>query len=425
MSSFLGFFVFILLLVVIFVMINEKLVKITSEIALLIFSLIIGVALAIFRMVAPENNPVEPLIKAIAEFRIDKVLLEVLLCFMMFNGASELKLGALIKNFKPICMLAFLTTVLSSALYGLLFWGLASIMGLGIGFELCFLLGAIISPTDPIAATGILNKMGLPKNVTAIMEGESLFNDGTGVALFIFLKDLYLDTPGSNFFLVMGRELFGAILVGFVISFVLSFVIKATDDPKKHILISLLAVSSCYFLCELFGFSGCIACVVCGIYFSTFMDRLRAKKKDLDPNDYYKDFWTIVDTILNDILYVMIGLSFIFVTRINLFIIVAIAAIVFNLASRFAGVYVSMLATRQFPDGYRTTPFTLLMTVSGLKGGLCLALAMSASEFLPEHAYTVILFITYVTILFTTIVQGLSVGPVYKWIKKKWPRQEC
>ena len=253
------------------------------------------------------------------------------------------------------------------------------------------------------------------------MEGESLFNDGTGVALFIFIKNLYLDTPGSNFLLVMGRELFGALLVGFVVSFILSFLMKVTKDPYKHILISLLAVASCHVICETLEFSGPIACVVCGIYFTTFMERYKAKEKDLDPRDYYRDFWSVVDMILNYILYVMIGLSFVFVAKIEWFIVIGLAAIVFNLVARYCGVYLGIFATRQFPDGYKRTPFTILMTVSGLKGGLCLALAMSASSFLTEEAYFFILFVTYVTIIFTTVAQGLTVGKVYTWIQKKWP----
>lgn len=128
------------------------------------------------------------------------------MCFMLFTGASELKLPSLVHNIKHISLLALLTTLIASSVYGVLFWVVTKIIGLDVGFTLCFLLGSIVSPTDPIAATGILNKMGLTKNVTAVMEGESLFNDGTGVALFIFIKDLYLDTKSSNFLLLWVRN---------------------------------------------------------------------------------------------------------------------------------------------------------------------------------------------------------------------------
>lgn len=417
MSHFLTFLVVMLILIVFISLLNEKVTKLPNEIALLVFSLVVGVVLSILirgDVIAPSKD----IMHVLDTFRIDKILLEVLLCFMLFTGASELKLPELVNNFKPISLLAFLATLITSAIYGLLFWGLTSILGLNIGFTLCFLLGSIVSPTDPIAATGILNKLGLPKNVTAVMEGESLFNDGTGVALFIFIKDLYVDSKGGNFLLVMVKELFGAILVGLAVSAVFFLLIKLTKDPIKHIIISMSAVALAYCICEEFGFSGVIASVVCGIYFSTMMEKYKAANKDMDPSEYYKDFWKIIDTLLNDILYVMIGLSFVFVVRIKFFVLIAFAAVVFNVLARFAGVWLATLASRQAPDGYEMKPFSILMTWSGLKGGLCLALAMSASDFLPSGVYSFILFVTYVTILFTTIVQGLTVGRLYKKLQK-------
>lgn len=419
MDRFLMYIVAILLIAVVCVFLNEKYVKIADEIALLITSLAVGVVLIIL-IKCDRFIDTEVIMKTITEYRLDKLLMEVLLCFMLFTGASELKLPQLVNNFKPICLLALLTTIISSAIYGALFWGLFTLLGVNMSFMMCFLLGSIVSPTDPIAATAILNKMGLTKNITAVMEGESLFNDGTGVALFIFIKNIIEDTKSTNFFAVMGRELFGAILVGLVVSTICVFFIKATIDPIKHIMISLLAVSSCYVICEHFGFSGVIASVICGIYFSTMMDTYKKRNVDIDPDDYYKDFWSIVDKLLNYILYVLIGISFVYVTRVKHVVIITIAAIVFNLAARYVGVLTSTLISRQCPDGYKIKPFTMLMTWSGLKGGLCLALAMSAIEYLPADAYKIILYITFVTIIFTTVVQGLTVGRVFNWLKAKY-----
>lgn len=418
MGSFLTFLIAVLILIVTITLFNEKVTKLPSEIALLVFSLLVGIVLTIL-INGDVLIPSQEVMKTLSTFRIDKVLLDVVLCFMLFTGASELKLPELVHNFKPICLLALLTTVIASALYGFLFWCVAMLLGVDMNFTLCFLLGSIVSPTDPIAATGILNKLGLSTNVTAVMEGESLFNDGTGVALFIFIKDLYMDTKGSNFFAVMFKELFGALIVGLLVSFIFFLLIRATKDPIKHIIISMSAVALSYCICEEYGFSGVIASVVCGIYFSTMMDKYKAQNEDMDPSEYYKDFWKIIDTLLNYVLYVMIGLSFVFVAKVKYMVVIAIAAIVFNAVARFVGVLIATVASRQCPDGYEIKPFTILMTWSGLKGGLCLALAMSASEFLPAEAYAVILLVTYVTILFTTIVQGLTVGKLYKAIQDK------
>lgn len=415
MENFLIYLVIILFLIVVCVMFNDRITKLPTEIAILIFSLIVGIVIKLLFSVDEELSL--QIMSTITKFRLDKVLMDGLLCFMLFTGASELKLPSLVNNFKPIALLALLTTVIASVIYGTMFYCVALILGLDINFTLCVLLGSIVSPTDPIAATSILGKMGLTKNVTAVMEGESLFNDGTGVALFIFVKQLYLDTSQSNFFVVMGKELFGAILVGVAVSFVLSFLVKATSNPINHILISLLAVSFCYVMCEELEFSGVIASVVCGIYFSTMMDRYKAADKDLDPDNYYKDFWSIIDKLLNYILYAMIGISFVYIVKVEWFVIVAIAAVIFNLVARYLGVLLSTAIVRQCPDDYKIKPFTILMTWSGLKGGLCLALAMSAIEFLPVNAYYLILYITYITIIFTTVFQGLTVGKVFNTIK--------
>lgn len=424
MENFLLYLVCILFIIVAIIIFNEKVTKFANEIALLMFSLLVGIVLLILNNISVETSATVGIIETIGKYRLDKVLLEGLLCFMLFTGASELKLPSLVHNFKPICLLALLTTVIASGIYGCLFWCVTKLIGIDIDFTLCLLLGSIVSPTDPIAATGILNKMGLTKNITAVMEGESLFNDGTGVALFIFLKELYLDTKSQNFLVVMGKELFGAIIVGLAVSFALSMLLKMTNDPIKHILISLLSVSMCYVICEHCGFSGVIASVVCGIYFSTFTQKLKAENKDLDPEDYYEDFWSVLDKIFNYVLYVMIGIHFVYLTKVKWFVFVAIAAIVLNLVARYLGVLISTTISRQCPDGYEIRPFTILMTWSGLKGGLCLALAMSAEEFLPTSAYNFILYVTFITIIFTTVIQGLTVGRVFEWIKVKWPKAE-
>ena len=418
MGSALIFLTAILFAVSVIVLVNEKFLKLADEIVLLIFSLLGGIVLLV--VVNTDAFPqTQILMNTISRFRIDKVLLEVFLCFMLFTGASELKLKSLVNNFKPICLLALLTTVITATIYGGLFYLVTRLLGMDISFTLCFLLGSIVSPTDPIAATGILGRMGLTKNVTAIMEGESLFNDGTGVALFIFIKGILLDDKGSNFAVVMCRELFGAVIVGLVVSFLFSLLIRATMDPVKHIIISMMTVAFCYTVCDHFGFSGVIASVICGIYFSTMMDRYRVNNEDWDPSDYYKDFWTIMDKLLNYVLYVMIGISFVYVTRIPHLIVVAIAAIVINLVSRYIGVLISTIISRQQPDNYKLQPFTILMTWSGLKGGLCLALAMSIADILTASEYGFVLYVTFITIIFTTVIQGLTVGKVFTFVQKK------
>lgn len=417
MEHFLVFLSLILVFIMLSLVINEKTIKKPNEIFLLGASLIVGLFFFLCKQFGFFVN-LDIVIETIDRFRIDKVLMDILLCFMLFSGASELKLNDLIKNFKPISLLAFGTTVISSCLFGAILYGVSVLFGIGLSYTTCVLAGAIISPTDPIAATGILNKLGLSEDVIATMEGESLFNDGTGVALFIFIKNLIEDTASSNFFVIMIRELGGAIIIGLLVSFVFFFIMKHTTDPIKLVIISLAAVTVCYSVCEKLECSGVIATVVCGIYFSTMKDKLHTEVEDLDPHNWYNDFWHIIDNLLNYILYVLMGISLIYLSLRKYAIIIAIVSILGNIIARFIGVHISSVLVKKNPGGFNNFCFTILMTGGGLKGGLCLALALSTNSFLDQVSYDYIIIAAFAIVVFTTMVQGLTISSIYKKICK-------
>lgn len=422
MANFLVFFAAILVIIVAVTILNEKTLKQPNEIIILAASLILGILLSLFNKFGLfEITP--RIIKVLNTYRIDKVLLEVLLCFMLFSGASEIKLNELIKNSKPILLLAFITTFISSSLFGAMFYGVCYVLGIDMSFTLCFLLGSIVSPTDPIAATGILAKLGLSEDLVATIAGESLFNDGIGVAIYVFLESLYMNVKKENFVFVMSKELIGAVAVGFIVSIILFKILEYTEDPIKHISISLIAVTLCYTLCEHWGFSGAIASVICGVYFSSMHDKYKEKKPCIDCCNWYDDFWKIIDTLMNYVLYVMIGLSFVYVVKVRYAIVIAVAVIIINLIARFSGVFISSVLVRNNPGNYSDKNLTVLLTWSGLKGGLCLALGMSTSAYLPKTVYDYFLIVTFSIIVFTTIIQGLTVPKVYKKIQDTLPEK--
>lgn len=422
MSNFLVFIVSLFIIIAVVTTFNEKFIKQPNEIVILIFSLILGILLSVFRSFGILSDT-SKIVSVLNTYRIDRVLMDVLLCFMLFSGASEIKLNEVIKNFKPISLLAFITTFISSLLFGSLFYGVAYLLGIDISFTLCFLLGSIVSPTDPIAATGILVKLGLSEDLVATIAGESLFNDGVGVAIFVFLKSLYTNSSKENFALVMSKELLGAIAVGFIISIISFKLLEITEDPIKHIIVSLIAVILCYTICEHFGFSGAIACVICGFYFSSKHDKYKELSPCVDCCDWYDDFWKIVDTLMNYVLYVMIGLSFVYVVNVKYSIIVTVAVILINLLARFTGVYISSVLVRNNPGHYSNFNLTVLLTWSGLKGGLCLALAMSTGSFVKSLVYDYFIIVAFSIIVFTTIIQGLTVPKVYEKIQHSLPEK--
>lgn len=419
MESILGSLLFILFLVVLIGIVNEKTIKISGDIALVLFSFAIAVVVKIlgqFDVIPLTSN----IIHKLAGVDLQEFLMEGILCFMLFSGASGVNFNRFVKNIKSISLLALLSTVLSSFIYGGIFYLLNLALGLGFSIWLCILLGCIVSPTDPIAATSILKKAGLSKNVSTVIEGESLFNDGTGVAVFVCIKNIVSDTSDLSFPVLMAKELLGAIAIAFVISFVMFRILRSTNNPMFHILISLLDVVLAYVICEELGCSGVIASVVCGLYFSRKMSQNEAWRKVVDPKDWYQDFWHIADTLLNSVLFIFIGLAVLNLPGHQYIVLLIISAIVINCIARFLGVGTSALiiGKRKIPNKYSAFEFTTLMTWSALKGGLSLALALSTKEFLPEAAYNVIFIVTCVTVYFTVVVQGLTTQSVFKVVEK-------
>lgn len=420
MESILIGLLFILFLVICFGIVNERTLKISNDIALVLFSFFLAAVVKILQ----ETDVVSfqgTVVGDIAGLNIQEFLMDGILCFMLFSGASGVNFNRFVKNIKSISLLALLSTVISSFIYGGLFYLLNLALGLGFSVWLCILLGCIVSPTDPIAATSILKKAGLSKNVSTVIEGESLFNDGTGVAVFVCIKNIVNDTSDLSFPVLMAKELLGAIAIGLIISFLMFRLLRSTNNPMFHIFISMFDVVASYVVCEELGCSGVIASVVCGIYFSRSMAKYEDWHRVVDPKDWYEDFWHIADTLFNSVLFILIGFAVINIPMHPYIVILVIMAVIINFIARFLGVGASALiiGKKKIPNKYSAMEFTTLMTWSALKGGLSLALAFSTKEFLPEEAFQVVFIMTCVTMYFTIVVQGLSTKAVFG-IVERW-----
>lgn len=412
------FLIILLTFIVCIGIINERIFHMQSDIALIFFSLIISLVLLAAKTFLPFDG-LNAFIDNLGEFGFEEYLMDGVLCFMLFAGASKVNMKKFKQNLRPISLLALLTTLISSFLYGAIFFGIATLFHIPMDIWTCILLGCVVSPTDPIAATGILNKIGLSKNVCSVIENESLFNDGTGVTLFIFVRSIIVHSGDSNFAKLMFQEIVGAVAVALIVSWLLFKLMELTRDPIKYILISLLDVSTVYMVCEHLGFSGVIASVVCGMFFSYSMGKIERRVKVIDPKEYYEDFWEILESILNAILFVMIGLLVLDIEISKYAAIIIPAAIIILVLSRAVGVFVSSILTgKRIPGNYNLMEFVTLMTWSALKGGLSLALAFGTAEYLSPDIYNVFINVTYVTIFFTVLVQGLTVKKVYFALEK-------
>lgn len=417
MNDFLPKIVILLLLVVVLGYFNEKVTKFTYEIALMLFSVAISGILLILSMALKENVSVSQYLSNIQFFNLESFLMEGVLCFMLFAGSCHMSLSDFRKYARTISVLAIGATLLGAVFYGILFYGAGKIFGLNLPLPVCLMFGSITAPTDPIAATSILKKFNLPKDTGFIIEGESLLNDGVGVALFVCFSGIVTAQKNGNFFLIMAKELFGAVLVGMAVTTVCFYICKRTGDETRQIFASLLAVSAAYVLCEILGFSGAIASVVCGVLFSALRDRAKRQGIALNMNQF-DVFWGILDNLLNSCLYVILGLSFIHILQMPQVILLSAAAIIANLMGRAGSVGVATFLTGPLPDGYDRLSFIKLLTWGGLRGGLSVALAMSTQNLVDAGVYYVLLGGTYAIVFFTTIIQGMTMKRVYQNIEK-------
>ncbi len=412
------FLIVVLAYIVIIGTVNDKLFHIQSDIALIFFSSLLSLILLLLRAVFPME-PLQNLIGKLGDFNFREYLMDGMLCFMLFAGSSKVNMGKFKTNLRPICLLAFLTTLIASFFYGGLMYLAAMAFGLPLDFWTCVLLGCVVSPTDPIAATGILNKIGLSKNVCSVIENESLFNDGIGVTLFIFVRSIITKSGDSNVAVLLTKEILGAAVVALGMSFLMFQLIKISRDPIRNILIALLNVLLVYMICEHVGFSGVLASVICGFFFSYNMDKIKRQVDVIDPHHFYTDFWEILEGILNGVLFVMIGFVVLTVSISKFAAIIVPVALISLILSRAAGVSISTVLTgHNIPGNYNLPEFVALMTWSALKGGLSLALAMETEAYLPAEVYEIFLNIAFVTIFFTVLVQGLTVRRVYYGLEK-------
>lgn len=421
----------LLLLVVMFSFINEKTVKLPYEIGLVVFGFIFVVIYIVGRNLNIVHIPIEFLV-LYREFDFTDFLYKGVLCFMLFSGASRIEFGDFKADKYLIGSMAIIGTLVSTVVYGLLFFGLGYLIHVNISFLEACILGAIVAPTDPISAMSILAKAGLPKRIGLIIEGEALFNDGVAVAIFATLLTALKLSANSvsvmSFTWGLTTEILGAVVVGFVVSFLLFEVFKRSNDNFIKIFTSILTVMLAYLICEYFVFSGPIAAVICGLYYASGIAGLQRNNHICMTEELYNlfySFWSVVDNLLNGILFLLVGVILLDIKNINTFsvgiiFIIAVGAIVFNTIARMAGVYVSMIFNKNPPKdkGMKNLKFITFMTWAGLKGGLCLALIMGTSISLTTPTYNLFLVATYAIVLFTTVVQGLTVGKGYIILSK-------
>ena len=390
---------------------NEKVFHLTYEIALLLSSMLVGICM-LMAASALQNRSTGEILRKVQLFNLEDLLMKGVLCFMLFAGSCHLKLSHFREHARPVGVLAFFCTLVGTLIYGFLFYGISLIVKIPLSLPACLMFGSITAPTDPIAATSILKKFGLPKTTGFLMEGESLLNDGVGVALFVVFSGIVTARSSGGFLTIMLRELLGALLIGACVTWVSFQIFKRLQDKRLQIITSLFMIACSYVLCEALECSGAIASVVCGVTFSTL--REREEQKSAWHLTVFDDFWETLDALLNSSLYVMLGISLVRIVQMPHVFALSLIAILCNLAARSGSLWAGTYLLGPIPDGFTRKGFVALFTWGGLKGGLSVALAMSTVTMLPETTYHILLGCVYAIVFFTTVVQGLTMKAVYR-----------
>lgn len=350
----------------------------------------------------------------------DKTLLHGMLSFLLFAGALHIDINDLAERKWTIGTLATVGTVLSSFLVGMLTWWVLGWVGIELSFIYCLLFGSLISPTDPIAVLGILKTAKAPKSLETKITGESLFNDGVGIVVFLVFLEVATGThevSASHIGMLFVQEAIGGLLFGLGLGYLTYRMLQSVDNYQVEVLLTLALVAGGYGLAGALHLSGPIAIVVAGLFIGNhgrLFGMSAATRHHLDV------FWELVDEVLNAVLFVLIGLEVLVLTFTQDYLLASLLIIPLVLFARFVAVGIPITLLRSF------RPFSpgvvRIMTWGGLRGGISVALALSIP---PGPERDVILAITYAVVIFSIVVQGLTVKKLVTWTMQRYAEEDA
>ncbi|MBF0224729.1 MAG: sodium:proton antiporter [Desulfobacterales bacterium] len=395
-------------LTAIFAYINYHFLKTQMSIGLMILSLFFSLlSILINKLGFPIDVYANNLVNSI---NFSKVLLDGMLGALLFAGALYINIDELYEEKLVIGILSSIGVITSTFIFGGIIYILTSMMQLNLRLIDCMLFGALISPTDPIAVLGILKSAGAPKNLKVQISGESLFNDGFGVVVFLILLEVSMGGTNSlsigHILFLFITEVIGGILIGMIIGYLAYRLLKTVNNYQVEIMITLAVAVGGYQLSSSLHCSGPISVVVSGLLIGNH-GRMFAMSEI--TREHLDMFWELIDEILNGLLFVLIGLEVLVLSLKGDYLLAGIVAIPVGLFARFIsiGIPVTLLSNFNFKN---FSPNVIkIMTWGGLRGGISVALALS----LPNNPQrNIIITMTYVIVVFSIIIQGLTIKKI-------------
>lgn len=390
----------------VFSYVNFQYIRMPAKIGVMTIALALSLALLISGWLGVADGK-EQAAQVLRGIDFNRALLHGMLAFLLFAGAQHLDLNDLNHEKTAVVLLATVSVIVSTAVVGGAVWLMLGLIGVEMGLTSALLLGALISPTDPIAVIGIMKNARAPKSLETQISGESLFNDGIGVVVFLILLQV---ATGKSAISVVGitllfaEEAAGGLLLGLSAGYIAYLLLKGIDHYQVEILVTLALAMGVYALAEALPIplSAPIAVVAAGLLIG---NQGRALAMSPETREHVDTFWELIDEILNAVLFLLIGLQVLVIPFNWGFVIAGLAAIPITLLARWisaAGVVALLSLLRPIAPG--TIP---ILTWSGLRGGISVALALSLPSMNEKNA---IIAMTYAVVIFSIIVQGLTVG---------------
>jgi CPA1 family monovalent cation:H+ antiporter len=393
----------------IFGYINVRFLKLPNTIGLMLITIVF--TLAVFGISYFDDTLLNAERYIISQIDFKTVLLDIMLSFLLFAGALHTNFEQLKVQRWPILVFSTLGVLVSTFLVGTIMFYLLQLLQMEVNFIYCLLFGALISPTDPIAVLGILKQAGAPKKLETKIVGESLFNDGVGVVVFLTIFQLASSGTGDieplAILELFGVEVIGGILFGLFIGWVTYRLMRSIDDYDIEVIITLAAVMMGTVVAQKFHLSAPLAMVTAGLMVGN--DKVRNSAMSKITENYVDKFWELIDILLNTLLFVLIGMEMLVISFETDYVIAGLITIPVVLACRYLSL---LLPIKFFEEKLDFVPKTnLVMTWGGLRGGISIALALGLTQEMHRDLFLVI---TYVVVVFSIVGQGLTVGKLVK-----------
>jgi len=387
--------------------INYRYIKLPSTIGLMVIGL--GMSLGIIGLSLLGVDIRTPAEKMLGSISFSETLMKGMLSLLLFAGALKINLNDLAKKKLVVISLATGGVVATTFIVGTVIYYVLILLGLKLQYIYCLIFGSLIAPTDPVAVLGLLKSVKAPKSLEIKIAGEALFNDGVGVVIFTVLVGIALtghSVSVSHISLLFLEEAIGGIVFGIILGFIAYRMLKNVDDHSVEILLTLALVIGGYKLASMLHTSGPIAIVVAGLLIGNYG---RAFAMSAETRDHLDKFWELIDEILNAVLFIWIGLEILVLSFSVDYLIAGLIAIPVTLFARLFSVWTT-ISILKFRQEFSRNAISIL-SWGGLRGGISIALALSLA---PGEARNLIVSITYVIVVFSILVQGLSIKKLVK-----------